>query len=376
MKIDSYSLSLASQHSASSSHTLTESLRAWVGDQRPDFEGNNRGQPQSAPAPIISTAAQAALAADSGGRAGQSGQSSEAQAIQNSLDDIEKDPRMMLIRQMVKMLTGHDIRVVSAADFQIGTMASTAMVGAHQAASAQAQQAAQPQQPPQPPARAGFGIEYDRHEVRTETEQTSFQAAGVVRTSDGKEINFQLSLQMQRSYSEESNISLRSGDGIRKDPLVINFNGTSAQLQSQRFSFDLEGDGSKEKVAMLGANSGYLALDLNQNGKIDSGKELFGVASGDGFADLAKLDSDGNGWIDENDAAYSQLRVWTPTADGGGHLVTLKEKQVGALYLGKTATPFELRDSNNQSFGAVRASGVYLSENGSVGSLQQIDLTV
>ena len=361
MKIDSYSLDLASQHSATSSHTLKESLRAWIGNQRPDFEGNNRGQPQPAPAPVISDAAYAAQAAD------QSKPGDQTQAIQDSLDDIEKDPRLMLIRQMVRMLTGQDIKVVSAADFQVGATA-TATVDVRQAAAQQAQQ--------QPPARAGFGIEYDRHEVRTETEQTSFQAAGVVRTSDGKEINFQLSLQMQRSYTEESNVSLRAGDGSRKDPLVINFNGSSAQLQSQRFSFDLEGDGTKEQVATLGSNSGYLALDLNRNGKIDTGKELFGTTSGNGFADLARLDGDGNGWIDENDAAYSQLRVWSPTADGGGQLATLKAKQVGALYLGSQATPFELRDSANNSLGAVRASGVYLTENGSAGSLQQIDLTV
>ncbi len=363
MKIDSYSLEFASQHSASSSHTLKESLRAWIGNQRPDFEGNNRGQPQPAPAPVISEAAHAALAADHGSQSG------EAQAIQNSLDDIEKDPRLMLIRQMVKMLTGQDIKVFSAADMQVSASASVEISQSTAAV-------ATSQQNQQAPARAGFGIEYDRHEVRTETERTSFQAAGIVRTSDGKEINFQLSLDMQRSFREESNVSLRAGDGVRKDPLVINFNGSAAQLQSQRFSFDLEGDGSKEQVAMLGANSGYLALDLNRNGAIDSGKELFGVASGDGFADLARLDGDGNGWIDENDAAFSQLRVWSPSADGGGQLATLLEKQVGALYLGKTATPFELRDDNNQSLGAVRASGVYLSEDGSVGSLQQIDLTV
>lgn len=367
MKIDSYRLEFASQHSASSSHTLKESLRAWIGDTRPDFEGNNRGQPQPAPAPVISDAAHAALAADQGSQSG------EAQAIQNSLDEVEKDPRLMLIRQMIKMLTGQDIKVFSAADMQVS---ASATVEISQSTASAAASASASQQSQQPPARAGFGIEYDRHEVRTETERTSFQAAGIVRTSDGKEINFQVSLDMQRSFREESDISLRAGDGVRKDPLVINFNGSSAQLQSQRFSFDLEGDGSKEQVAMLGANSGYLALDLDGNGAIDSGKELFGVASGDGFADLARLDGDSNGWIDENDAAFTQLRVWSPAADGGGQLATLLEKQVGALYLGKTATPFELRDANNQSLGAVRASGVYLNEDGSVGSLQQIDLTV
>jgi hypothetical protein len=35
-----------------------------------------------------------------------------------------------------------------------------------------------------------------------------------------------------------------------------------------------------------------------------NGAELFGARSGDGFAELAALDGDGNGWIDEGDAAW------------------------------------------------------------------------
>ena len=68
--------------------------------------------------------------------------------------------------------------------------------------------------------------------------------------------------------------------------------------------------------------------------------------------------------------------MWTPTADGGGQLATLKERDVGALYLGHTATPFELRGAANEDLGAVRAGGVYLKESGQIGSLQEIDLTV
>ena len=41
------------------------------------------------------------------------------------------------------------------------------------------------------------------------------------------------------------------------------------------------------------------ALDINEDGKINDGKELFGTASGNGFGDLAAYDQDNNGWIDE-----------------------------------------------------------------------------
>ena len=121
---------------------------------------------------------------------------------------------------------------------------------------------------------------------------------------------------------------------------------------------------------------GYLALDINQNGQIDNGSELFGPGSGNGFAELAAHDDDGNGWIDENDAVYEQLRVWTPATEGAGQLQSLKQVGVGAIAVNAASTAFALRDGNNQSLGAVRASSVYLREDGGVGSVQQIDLSV
>jgi hypothetical protein len=46
------------------------------------------------------------------------------------------------------------------------------------------------------------------------------------------------------------------------------------------------------------------------------------------------------------------------------------------LYLGQQATPFELKDGAGNELGAVRATGLYLTEDGRAGSLQQIDLVV
>jgi hypothetical protein len=165
---------------------------------------------------------------------------------------------------------------------------------------------------------------------------------------------------------------------VRKDPLVVNFAGTAAQLagqSNQRFSFDLNGDGKAENLPMFASGSGYLALDLNNNGRIDSGKELFGPQSGNGFAELALLDSDGNGWIDENDKDFNRLGVWTPAAEGSGTLQSLTDLGIGALSLAHVATPFALRGNDNNDLGVVKASGLYLTESGQAGSIQEVDLT-
>jgi hypothetical protein len=68
--------------------------------------------------------------------------------------------------------------------------------------------------------------------------------------------------------------------------------------------------------------------------------------------------------------------VWSKSG-GADQVGSLKERNVGAIYLGNQSTQFELKDSANQLQGAVRSSGVYVKEDGSgVGSVQQIDLAV
>jgi hypothetical protein len=345
MKIASANVSMQSEHTAVTLKQTRESLRTWVGPHRPDFEGRRQEKPQVQ----ISTAGLAAQAA-------------EAQATNPSSDAVDNDPRLALIRAMLERLTGHRIRVFDAGELQQQTAAAAVANPAPEAGPAQRS--------------AGFGIEYDYHAVQVESEQTSFSAQGVVKTADGKVIRFQLDLTMAREHVEQTDISLRAGDAQVKDPLVINFNGNAAQLTDQRFSFDLDADGSAEQLPMLASGSGYLALDRNGNGSIDSGAELFGPTTGSGFGELAVLDSDHNNWLDENDAAYAQLRVWTPDGQGGAALATLQESKVGALYLGAVATPFALKGSANADLGIVAASGIYLTESGQAGTLQEVDLTI
>ena len=93
------------------------------------------------------------------------------------------------------------------------------------------------------------------------------------------------------------------------------------------------------------AGTGFIAFDKNQNGVIDDGSELFGPQTGSGFTELSQYDEDGNGWIDENDSAYSQLSFMDFTADGEQRLRSLKDVEVGAIYLGSTQSQWDLEDS-------------------------------
>lgn len=209
---------------------------------------------------------------------------------------------------------------------------------------------------------------YDVTEWRGES--LNVAASGVIKTADGREIAYGMSLEMLSVQYSHQQVNMSVGG--MKDPLVLNLKGGPVALDaSKRMQFDLDADGRRENVASLAAGSAYLALDRNGNGKIDDGRELFGALSGDGFADLAQYDQDGNGFIDEGDAVFEQLKLWR----GEGQLVGLKEAGVGAIGLARLAGQFDLI-SQQQLAGQVRSTGLFFFESGQVGSVQQIDLAI
>lgn len=207
----------------------------------------------------------------------------------------------------------------------------------------------------------------------SETEETSFSTQGVVRTADGREIDFNLSVEMSRSFEEAYTRTVENVQCV--DPLVINLEGNIADVSDQKFFFDLDADGTADEISMLGKGSGFLALDLNGDGQINDGTELFGTKSGNGFADLMRYDSDHNGWIDEADDIFSKLKIMTFDEDGHVKTYSLREKGVGAMYLGSMSTDFSLnRRDNNATNAYIRRTGMFLYENGTSGSLQQVDM--
>lgn len=83
-------------------------------------------------------------------------------------------------------------------------------------------------------------------------------------------------------------------------------------MTDQKFYFDLDADGTADRISMLKSGSGFLALDKNGNGKIDDGSELFGTQSGDGFADLEEYD------IDKTVGLMKRMRFLTNCVSGYG----------------------------------------------------------
>lgn len=224
-------------------------------------------------------------------------------------------------------------------------------------------------------AQGGPAIEYERVERLVESERSAFQAQGAVQLEDGREIAFDVSLVMERTHASESRVVVSTGPVRTKDPLMLNLDGGAARVVDARFRFDLNADGTADSVPMTDGATVLLAFDRNGNARIDSGAELFGPITGNGFAELAMLDSDGNGWIDAGDEAFAALSLWKPAEDGGT-LTSLAAAGLGALQVHATATQFSLRNAANEVLGQVRASSVYLTEAGTAGVIQQVDVVV
>ncbi|EGK11774.1 hypothetical protein HMPREF0476_0215 [Kingella kingae ATCC 23330] len=101
-----------------------------------------------------------------------------------------------------------------------------------------------------------------------------------------------------------------------------------------------------------------MALDLDNNGKIDSGKEIFGnhsvlsngATAAHDYAALAELDSNNDGKVNALDKAFNELRVWIDANSDGisqvSELHTLMSLDIQSLNLEHQENSKDLGNGN------------------------------
>ncbi|MDT3737255.1 MAG: calcium-binding protein [Denitratisoma sp.] len=166
----------------------------------------------------------------------------------------------------------------------------------------------------------------------------------------------------------------------RRDPLTLDLDGDGLETVGVAAGvlFDHDGDGVASGTGWVSGDDGFLVLDRNGNGQIDSGRELFGdstpLASGgnalDGFAALAQEDTNIDGRVDSLDANWSALRVWRDLNQDGvsqsGELFTLDSLGIATLNVAATEHTRILPNGNQ-----VADLGTYVRSDGSTGTLAQ-----
>ena len=177
---------------------------------------------------------------------------------------------------------------------------------------------------------------------------------------------------------------------LPRDPLVLDLDGDGIETVGINplapVLFDHDNDGVRTGTGWIQSDDGLLVIDVNGNGAIDSGRELFGdnsllytaldgpVYAADGYAALRAQDSNHDGVVNRLDANFNQLRVWRDLNQDGisqaGELQTLSQAGIASIGVTGTATNVNLGNGNTQI-----ASGSFTRTNGTTGQSGAAELT-
>lgn len=186
---------------------------------------------------------------------------------------------------------------------------------------------------------------------------------------------------MSYQYSAESAYTYISHQQIDlselKDPLVVQFGHSALGQVNGTTEFDVNSDKTLDHLPIFDGDVGYLVYDKNRNGEADDGKELFGPNTGNGFSELAALDDDGNGFIDQNDSVYNDLFIWQPTTGrSSGRYMSLADVGIIGISTQGHETPFTFLDQQGNVKAQMRYSSFAFDDNYQARGVHQVDVAI
>lgn len=178
-----------------------------------------------------------------------------------------------------------------------------------------------------------------------------------------------VSVQMNFSFEFSAEVTVQQGQVQQSDPIMLDLDGDGFELSShaQGARFDILGSGQAVATAFVNGGDAFLALDRNNDGIINSGKELFGDQYGaaNGYEELRKLDGNSDGVINDQDTAYNSLLLFKDNGNGAteaGELISLADAGIAEINL-------NYRNINEQTSGGNRLAqiGAYRRTDGAYG---------
>ena len=187
------------------------------------------------------------------------------------------------------------------------------------------------------------------------------------------EIPDEIKNEIEKLWSEAEN---------SRSPLVVDLNGDGIIETTSTDSgiyFDFDNNQKIENSGWVGKDDGLLVRDINNNGQIDDGTELFGnntvLSNGqkatNGFEALKDLDSNNNNVFDSSDTAWNQVKVWKDANQNGKvdeeELLTLEQAGIENIDL-----TYQNSSTIDFSGNTVGQTGSFDREDGTQGNINDI----
>lgn len=206
-------------------------------------------------------------------------------------------------------------------------------------------------------------------------QQLNYQVQGIFDVNNQSlSLNYNFSLSSEQiSYSKVEMTAT-----TLKDPLIVQFGSQGLGTIAGQTDFAINQDDTLDSLPIFSGDVGYLVLDKNSNQQADDGSELFGPTTGQGFAELAQLDSNSNGFIDVDDKQFEQLYLWQPSDNQNQteQWLSLKEAQIQAISLSAITTPFDFYDQNGEVQAQLRQSSFAITDGGVGRGVHQVDVRI
>ena len=152
-------------------------------------------------------------------------------------------------------------------------------------------------------------------------------------------------------------------------PIVLDLDGDGVELvplEKSTALYDINGNGSRERMAWVAPDDGFLAYDADGDGAIAGKDELsfltYVETAETDLEGLRYFDTDGDGKLDPDDAEWGMFRVWRDLDQDGesdpGELRSLDEAGIRSVSLTSDSVKREVAGST------VYGEGVYVGPNG------------
>jgi hypothetical protein len=171
---------------------------------------------------------------------------------------------------------------------------------------------------------------------------------------------------------------------ITADPIVLDLSGAgihTSNVNTQGVNFDITGTGKVDTVGWTTGNEGFLVLDKNHDGLVNSGAEMFGTGmlmgdgtrAASGYQALSQYDTNHDGVINANDAVFKQLQVWVDANHDGkveaGEMKSLHD--LGIVSLDLHAQAGNTADNGN----SIGLTSTYTTASGATHQMADVNLT-